>query len=226
VDQSVIPPLDSALEAAMKNRSVIHQAELQIENQKNALVFTRNNMLPVLSAFAQFNAYALAPGTTTMFRQMAEWAYPEYSVGFSLTFTIRNRQAQADDVRARLELQQAQVSLLQTRSQVDLAVRTAQAGLIQSRAQIEAAQRAVASSDVAYRGEQARLFNGISTPYRVILAQRDLITAQSAEIQARVNWAKGVVALQLAMGTFLEAHNISVDDAMRGDLWKGQAPQP
>jgi outer membrane protein len=220
VDQSAVPALGSALVAARKNRAVIHQGELQIENQKNALAFTRSNLRPTLSVFAQFNSYSLAAGTTPMFSQMVKWAYPEYAVGFSLNFSLLNRAAQADDLRARIELQQAEVSLEQTKSQVDLAVRTAQAGLIQYRAQVEAAQRAVTGSQVALRGEQQRLFNGISTPYRVILAERDLASAQSAEIQARVNWAKALVALQVSTGAFLESHDIPLETAMRGSLWR------
>ena len=51
--------------------------------------------------------------------------------------------------------------------------------------------------------------------------KRDLITAQFAEIEARVTAAKDMVALEVAMGTFLQAHGVSFDDAIHGDLWKG-----
>jgi len=211
-----VPPLSDALESAMRNRAAIRQGELQLENQKIAEAFTHNNLLPTLSLFAQFNSYSLANGTSSTLRQIAQWVYPEYAAGFTLSFSIFNRAAQADDVRARIEYRQAEASLDQTRSQVGLAVRTALIGLIQSRAQIDAAQRAVASSQAAYRAEQLKLLNGVSTPYRMILAQRDLVAAQFAEIQTRVSAAKALVALQVAMGTFLEGHGISVDEALRG----------
>jgi len=216
-----IPPLGEAIAAATRNRSSIREAQLEIENQRIAAVFTRNNLLPTFSVFAQFNSYALAGGTSPMFRQMAQWQYPEYAVGFSLSFSVRNRAAQADDLRARLEFQQAESSLQQVRSQVELAVRSAAIGLMQHRAQVEAAQRAVEASQQALQGEQLRLVNGISTPYRVILAQRDLVTARSAQTQAQVNYAKALIALELATGTLLERNGISFDDAFRGDLWKG-----
>jgi outer membrane protein TolC len=155
-----------------------------------------------------------------MFRQMAQWVYPEYSAGFSLTFTIRNRAAQADDVRDRLELQQTRVSLQRTRNQAEQTARTAVIGLTQFRAQVEADRRAVENSQQAFRGEQIRLANGISTPYRVILAQRDLATAQAVLIQAQVNYGKALIALELAEGTILERNGIDFDQAFRGSLWK------
>ena len=216
-----VPALDQALASALSNRAAIHQGELQLENQKASQAFTHKNLLPTLSTFVQFNAYSLAEGTNAMFRQMAEWAYPEFSAGLTLNFSIFNRAAQADEIRSRLDLRQAQVTLQQTKNTVGLGVRTAVVGLIQSRSQIEAAERARISSLEAFHGQQVRLQNGLATPYALILAQRDLLAAQFAEIQAKVNAAKALVALQVAMGTFLQSHEISFDDALRGDLFKG-----
>lgn len=102
-----------------------------------------------------------------------------------------------------------------------MAVRSAVNALIQNKAQIEAAHRAVEASQLAFTGQQVRLQNGLATPYAVILAQRDLITAQYSEIEARVIAAKDQVALEIAMETFLQNHAIAFDEAIRGDVWKG-----
>jgi outer membrane protein TolC len=60
---------------------------------------------------------------------------------------------------------------------------------------------------------------GISTPYRVMMAQRDLVAAESADVQARVNYAKSLVAYQVAIGSLLEHNRIDADAALRGTLW-------
>jgi outer membrane protein TolC len=159
-----------------------------------------------------------------MLRQMAQWVYPEYSAGFSLTFTMRNRAAQADDVRDRLELQQTRVSLQRTRNQAEQTARTAVIGMVQLRAQEEADQRAVENSQQAFHGEQLRLANGISTPYRVILAGRDLAAAQLVLIQAQVSYAKALIALEMAEGTILEKNGINFDRAFQGSLWTSGTP--
>lgn len=215
-----IPALADAVKDASQDRSSLRLIQLTLDNQQIAEKFTRNNLLPTFSAFAQFNSYALASGTNAMFRQMAKFIYPEYSAGVSLTFSIRNRAAQADDVRDRLELQQTRLTLQRTRNQAEQTARTAVIGLIQFRAQVEANQRALENRQQAFRGEQVRLANGISTPYRVILAQRDLDTAQLVLIQAQVNYAKALIALELAEGTILNRNGINFDQAFAGNLWK------
>ncbi len=215
-----IPALADAVRDASQDRSSLRLIQLTMDNQQIAEKFTRNNLLPTFSAFAQFNGYSLASGTNAMLRQMAKFVYPEYAAGVSLTFTMRNRAAQADDVRDRLELQQTRMTLQRTRHQAEQTARTAVIGMVQLRAQVEADQKAVENSQQAFRGEQIRLANGISTPYRVILAQRDLATAQLVLIQAQISYAMAFIALELAEGTILNKNGINFDQAFAGGLWK------
>jgi len=215
-----IPVLEDAVKEASQDRSSLRLIQLTMDNQRIAQKFTRNNLLPVFSAFAQFNSYSLAGGTNATLRQLAQWVYPEYSAGLSLTFNVRNRAAQADNLRARIELQQTQVSLQRTRHQAEQTARTAVIALTQFKAQVEADQRAVENSDQAFRGEQIRLANGISTPYRVILAQRELAAARLVLIQAQVIYAKALIALELAEGTIVQRNGIDFDRAFEGTLWK------
>ena len=225
-DDIQIPALADAVRDASQDRSSLRLIQLTMDNQQIAAKFTHNNLLPTFSVFAQFNSYSLASGTNAMFRQLAQWIYPQYSAGVSLTFAIRNRAAQADDVRDRLELQQTRVSLQRTVHQTEQTARNAVIGLMQFRAQVEANQRAVENSQQAFRGEQIRLANGISTPYRVILAGRDLDAAQLILIQAQVNYAKALIALELAEGTILEKNAIKFDQAFHGRLWETPAAVP
>jgi outer membrane protein TolC len=201
-------------------RPSIRQAELELENNRIAETFTRSNLRPTVSIFGYVNNYTLAPGIGEMLRQTVQYTYPEYSFGFTLAFPVRNRAAQADDVRARLELQQAQVGLEQTKANVDIQVRTALTNLIQSRTQVEAAQRAVATSQQTADAEQTKWSFGSSTLENVYQTQTDLVRSQVAEIQSRVSYAKAVIAQEVAIGNFLETHNIDFDSALKGSLWR------
>jgi len=201
-------------------RPSVRQAELGLENQQIAQQFTRSNLRPTLSVFTQINSYTLAPGMSDMFRQIIRYAYPEYAVGFSLSFAIKNRAAQADDVRARLELHQAEVGFEQTKANVGIQVRTALTALTQSQSQIEAAKRAVAASQEAADAEQVKWDLGSSTLDVVYQKQMDLTSARAAEIQSRVDYAKAVIAQELAVGNLLESHGIAFDEALKGSLWK------
>jgi len=221
-----VQPLRDEVSAALEKRSSIRSAELSLKNQRIAEEYTRRNLLPTLSVYGVIDLYGLAPGISPAVRDLVGVNYPEYSLGFTWSLPVFNRAAQADNIRAQLETQQAEAALERTKGQITLDVQTSAIRLTQDRAEIAAAERAVGYARTTFEGEQERLRVGISSSYRVMLAQRDLIAAQAAEIQARVNYAKALVAHEVAVGTFLEKNGVVADDAQRGTLWKPIASTP
>jgi len=137
---------------------------------------------------------------------------------------IKNRSAQADNLRAQFETQQTQVNLQALRNQAELAIRQAMISLVQGKAQIEAAQEAVVLAQQSMDAEQKKLGVGASTFYNVVLRQRDVTTAQYAEIQAADAYAKALVAMDQARGTMLERNGMSFNDALSGMITKMPAP--
>jgi outer membrane protein TolC len=142
--------------------------------------------------------------------------YPEYAAGFSFSISLRNRSAQADNVRAQLELQQQQTTRIRTENQIRVDVENAVVALTQAKAQVEAAQQAVQASKAALDAEQTKLTTGISTAYRVIQFERDYVASQSQQIQAQANYAKARVQLDRVRGTVLEHNNIPLNDLFGG----------
>jgi outer membrane protein TolC len=213
-------PIGPTIAKAITSRSSVRQAELTLLNEHIAQDYTRRNLLPTLSLFAVMDLYGLSATTSPALRQLVEWAYPEYSAGVTFTVPVFNRSAQADDVRARLETQQAELALQRVRDQVEVQVRTSALGLGQGQAQVAAAARATEASRASFAGERERFDLGTATSLLVVQAQRDLTSAQAAEIQARVNYAKAVVAYQVAADEFLQANGIEVERALHGSLFK------
>jgi outer membrane protein len=214
--ESDIPKLSDALTVAMKNRPEIRQAEVNLLTQDIAIKYSRDLLKPTLLFFANFNSSGLygdriiedtggapiilAGGISGAMRQVLRWNYPEYAVGFSFSLNIRNRAAQADLYRAKLEKRQTETGLQRTRNSIALEVRKAVIGLVQSRAQVEAARKAVELSGQTLAAEESKLMEGTSVPYEVIRRQRDYRSAQFAEVQARANYAKALVERDRAMG--------------------------
>jgi outer membrane protein TolC len=219
---SDIPKASEALALAMSNRSEISQAQVNLETQDIAIRYEKDLLKPTLLVFANFNSsglygdrvikdpsgvnIVLPGGISQAFRQVRSWSYPEYAVGFSFSINIRNRAAEADAYRAKLERQQTETSIQRTRNSIALEVRKAVIGLVQSKAQVEAARKAAQLSAETLAAEEAKLLEGASIPYEVIRRQRDLRTAQFAEVQARANYAKALVERDRAMG-ILEPKN-------------------
>jgi outer membrane protein len=143
-------------------------------------------------------------------------AYPETAYGLSMTASIRNRSAQADNARSQLERNQMEIGLQNTRNQINLQVRQARIGLIQGRVQVEAAHEAVRLAQLTLDAERKKLAAGLSTSYNVVLRTRDLASAQYAEVQAEDAYAKALVAIDQSTGTTLERNGIELGEAVSG----------
>ena len=54
---------------------------------------------------------------------------------------------------------------------------------------------------------------GESTPYNVLVQQRDLVTAKSNELAALVSYQNARTSLDQTLGLTLEAHNVNLSEA-------------
>src|SRR5207302_457522 len=242
-----IPTLQDALADAERNRPDLKTAQMNLQNEQISSQYTGTNLLPTGNVFGQYAASGLQgncvvtaratcntvglpvgtvvpSGTAGSLSQMARGKFPEYSVGFSLAVPIKNRAAQADNLRAQFEMQQAQINLQALRNQAELTIRQAMIALVQGKAQQEAAHQAVVLAQQSLDAEQKKLGVGASTFYNVVLRQRDLTTAEYAEIEAADAYAKALVAIDEARGATLDRNGITFNDALNGTITKMPAP--
>jgi outer membrane protein len=150
--------------------------------------------------------------------QLVTGVATDKGVGVTLTIPIRNRQAQADQVRAELEYRQAQVRLQQLQNQVRIEVRNAQFALQQNRASVQAAQAAVDFARQTLDAEQQKLAVGVSNPTAVLQDQSGLTTAESNLVSAKAAYEKARVELDRATGLLLDHSGIVMADAERGEV--------
>ena len=226
-----IPELQNALTNALANRPDLRQAEGNLQNQEISTQFTQNGLLPRGSVFGlysgaglQGNAEGVRAGAPGSLWQTFRGEFPEYAGGFNLTVPIKNRAAQADNLRSQLERNQLEVSLQRSRNQVSLEVQQAIIGLIQGKAQVEAAHQAVRLGRETLEAEQKKLQAGVTTSYQVILRERDLISAELAEVNAVAGYAKALVEMDRSMGTTLDRNGIRIGDALSGTVSRMPTP--
>jgi outer membrane protein len=214
-----MPTLEEALKTAM-SKPPVRQAQYSLKSNEIAEAFTRSNLRPTLSILGEFSSHSLAPGLGGMFGQALRYDYSEFAVGLTLNFSVKNRTAQADNLRAHLELERAKVTLEEAKANSVLNIRTSVTNLTPSRAQVVAAQQARVASQETADAEQEKWNIGVSTLDQVYQTQVDLVRAQLAEIQARVNYAKTLMAAESAAGTFLPLYGFDPADGISGNLWK------
>ena len=226
-----LPDLNAALATANDNRPELKTAGQDLQNQDISVRFTRNGLLPNVSVFAAYAGAGLegdtplaAAGLGSSLHQAFDAAYPEYAAGVSAAIPLRNRSAQADNLRARLEDQQLTVQQQKIRQQIGLEVRQAVIGVQQGQAQVAAAHEAVRLAERTAQAERDKLQLGVSTAYDVILRERDLAAAQQSDLAATAAYARALVDFERATGTTLDENGISLGDALSGQLVKAPAP--
>ena len=231
-NEPVVPTQDLIGEA-LSHRPELAEARIDMTNRQISRKAAKNNLLPTLDLVAFYGGSGLAgvpnpnlssnvglpiSGFGDAFTRTFNGSSPDYSVGFTLNIPLRNRAAQADQVRSELEYGQAELHLQQLQNQVGIEVRNAQFAVTQFRARVVAARKGV---DVAQRTldiEQKKLALGASTSLQVLQVGRDLAVAESNLVTATTAYAKARVELDRAIGATLVSNGISIEDAESGNV--------
>lgn len=123
------------------------------------------------------------------------------SVGVSVNGPIYYGGAISSAVRSAMATRDAsRASLLQTRLDVEEAVRVAYSALTQARAARDAAEESIRANDVAYRGVREEASLGARTTLDVLDAEQDLLDARASSITAAANEYIAAYALLSSMG--------------------------
>jgi len=143
---------------------------------------------------------------------------PDKGLGLTLNIPIRNRDGQANQVRAELEYRQAQMRLQQIENQIRIEVRNAQFSVTQNRAAVDSARAAVELGRQSLEAEQKKLALGASTSTLVLQNQSALATAESTLVSAMANYEKSRLELDRATGLLLDHVGIVMADAERAEV--------
>jgi outer membrane protein len=148
--------------------------------------------------------------------QLVSSTAPDKGIGLTLSIPLRNRQAQANQVRAELEYRQAQVRLHQLENQVRIEVRNAQFDVKQNRASVQAAQYAVDFARQTLDADQQKLKVGLTTTTAILQDASVLTTSESNLVSAKAAYEKSRIELDRATGLLLDHTGIEVAEATRG----------
>ena len=157
-------------------------------------------------------------GYTGALNQLVNSTAPDKGIGLTLNIPIRNRNADALQVRAELEYRQAQMREQQIENQIRIEVRNAQFQVAQNRAAVVAAQAAVELGHQSLDAEQKKLNLGASTSTLVLQNQSVLATNESNLVSAMAAYEKSRIELDRATGLLLDHAGIIMADAERGQV--------
>ena len=183
----------------------------QVPDQQFCASTTPN---PALSQFP------LTPGTSYARPSISSSTppLPTKVLALQLNIPLRNRAAEAVQVRGELEYRQAQMALQQTENRVSIEVRQAQFAVEQNQASVASAKAATEYAQQSLDAEQKKYQFGTSTTTAVLQTRSALATAESTLMSAMAAYEKSRVELERAVGTLLDHNGISIDDAAQGKV--------
>lgn len=243
-DREDLPPVEELVKQALANRTDLATERVNLAASAINNLGTKSAVLPTAVVLASTSQTGLAGegkpvtldgftarpdpslvgGIGTALGQVFRRAYPSESAGAGFFTPLRNRQAQADYTIDELTLRQTQLGNRKDINQVQVDVGNYLIALRQARARYEAAVHSRMLQEELYKSERRRFELGSSTAYNVTQQQRDLMTAQSSEVAARVAYITARLGLDQTTGEILSANHVTVQEALQGKVGRQSAP--
>ena len=244
-----VVPVQDLVNDALSHRPELAESRIDLANRELSKKAIKNALLPSVNLYAYYGGAGLGgaqnpaatcnpslPASQQPFckpagsvpnaayndtlNQLVDSSAPDKGVGISLNIPIRNRTAQANQIRSELEYRQAQMRLQQVENEIRIEVRNASFSLLQNRASVAAAQAAVDLAVQSLDAEQKKYALGASTSTLVLQQQSALTQARSNLISAQANYEKSRVELDRATGLLLDHAGIDIADAENGEVRK------
>jgi outer membrane protein TolC len=234
-DPNEAQPIDQLIAEAEKNRPDVSEDQIAMQIAQNNLKTIKNELLPQLSLYGHFygNGFGgqlnpvcdsqatecsteLPKGFSGAFQNTFNYSSPEYTVGFALNITLRNRIAKADQFRAMLDYRQKELTFEQQKKTILLDVHNSQYAIQQAQARVTAAQKARDLAQKTFDISKQEQKLGALSSYDTLAAEQALALSESALVVAQNAYEKAKVNIDQSTGTTLDRMNVSIDDAKSG----------
>ncbi len=245
--QEAVAPTQDLVNDALAHRPELAESRINLTNTEISNKAIRSALLPTVDLFAYYGGAGLGgsqnPGyiclidKTNQFcpqsppyqpiptvgygstlNQLVNSTAPDKGAGITINIPLRNRTAQATQVRSEFEYRQAQLRLQQIENQVRIEVRNAQFGVQQNRASVASAQAAVDLARQSLDAEQKKYALGASTSTLVLQNQAAMTQAEVTLVSAKAAYEKAEVELDRAIGLLLDHAGIQIAEAERGEV--------
>ena len=238
--------LEDLVSQAYANNPTVEQAVLSMANNKITIRAEKNGLLPIVDAYGFYGASTLGgqqnpllncggfggtfvpctsqivanSGIGSELNGLVNNTAPDYGVGVNVTIPLRNRAAQADQVRSQMEYRQAEMRLQQIYTQLRIQLVNVLYALTNDRAAVTAAQASRDYNFQSFNDEGKKLRLGASTTANVLQQGRNLATAEDSLNSALAAYARDRSTLSQILSNTLDRYGISLGDAVSGTVTK------
>jgi outer membrane protein len=210
--------VDQAIRTALEDRLDLKQARNTMDQSDITIRYFRNQILPDINASVTYSTLAiggaqLAPvnfsslgtgaiptqtilsqrGYGSVLSDVLGSVYPQWTFGVQVGYPIGANTAQSNLARAKLQYQEAQTQYKNFEMQIVLQVREAARQVQTNQERVKSARASRDLQEKKLDAEEKKMAAGMSSPFFVFQAQRDLAQARTLEIQAISDYNKSLV---------------------------------
>jgi len=221
---------ENAIAAALSNRPELLSARSSVRSRDLELTYARNQLLPDLSLNLAYWSPGVS-GTRIVYKDdnpltgviidkipglaadamkdATNFKYKNWSLALTLTVPLNSLLTRAAAVQAGLDGNRARLDLERTEQSIITEVRSALRDVETNAKRVVSYEAARRLAEKKLEGEERKAQVGLSTNYTLLQVQRDLTSAQSLELRARIDYALSKARLDKAMGTSFEHRNMT-----------------
>ncbi len=192
-------------------RPEILQSIVNLEQNKVTVRFTRNQLFPQLDLTGGFGLTAFDRDRSLAFDQIEGRRNPNHNFGARLSIPLSNRASRTAHQRSKLQGEEQLLRHKKLEQQVMVEIANAMQDARIAFEKVDSTKQGRVYAEAALDAEQKKLENGKSTSFFVLQLQRDLTTAQSAEIGALTEYNRALARLAQAEGYTLDQRKIFVE---------------
>ena len=202
-----LPTEQEAIRRALKGNIAYHQALLQLENTRRAIITAQDERkwkLDVTGTETVKNENTGINGLPVTTLNEGE------SVLFDLEIPIDNVQGKADEVSARVQLEQTKLALEQQKEDLIRQVMTQLQSVRSDWQQIQVSRSAVGLQSATLKAARLKLNYGRSTVFEVTQDQDLLLQQETSLVGTEINYLNDITGLQTIWGNTLDIWNIQL----------------
>jgi outer membrane protein TolC len=207
--------VEQGMEAALARRPEVRQLRTQLLSQDAAITQAQNNLLPRLDLVGGGGVNGTESTFTASNRDLRGGDFYNWSVLLSFEYALERSSARGNLNRAELEKRRFLLQVRNLENQILVEVRDAVRSIKTDEKRIEATRRARILSQEQLDGEISRNEHGLSTTYRVLDVQKDLVQARTNELKALIDYHLDESRLHRVTGVLLEKNGIVLKENLQ-----------
>ena len=197
-------------QTAFTNQPNYLQALLSHENSQTRLLLAKNNKLWELDVQARYNVSGSSDSWIETQKNVGNLGEGDYSVGLSLRIPFGDYTLEQEVVRAKVGFQQSKINLIELTENIKIAITDAVRSINMRWKQVKLAQKALKLSEKKLEIELEKLKVNLSTNFKVVSFQNDLVIAENNEISTKVNYLNALTDLDKFLGITLERWGVQI----------------